>query len=79
MVVGTYIPIQIMLLLTYAVYISLYEARLEGHLTYLVVAPESSITTYREHPYILLLDCTYKINRFNVPLFNFVRMRPHRT
>jgi hypothetical protein len=29
-----------------------------------------SLALWKEHPDILLLDCTYKTNRFNMPLLN---------
>jgi hypothetical protein len=30
----------------------------------------TSVTLWRENPYVLLLDSTYKTNRYNMPLFN---------
>ena len=42
----------------------------EGRLQFLFVAPQSGIVLYRLYPYVLKLECTYKTNRFNMPLLN---------
>ncbi|KAM4058286.1 MULE transposase [Hirsutella rhossiliensis] len=42
----------------------------EGRLTGLFIAPRTGIELWRRFPNILLLDCTYKTNRFKMPLLN---------
>ncbi|KAM4061452.1 MULE transposase [Hirsutella rhossiliensis] len=42
----------------------------EGRLTGLFISPRSGIELWRQYANILLLDCTYKTNRFNMPLLN---------
>ncbi|KAM4067959.1 MULE transposase [Hirsutella rhossiliensis] len=42
----------------------------EGRLTDLFIAPRTGIELWRRFPNILLLDCTYKTNRFKMPLLN---------
>ncbi|KAK6207460.1 hypothetical protein QIS74_00794 [Colletotrichum tabaci] len=42
----------------------------KGHVTSLFIAPLSAIAMLRQHPDVLLMDSTYKTNRFNLPLFN---------
>ena len=42
----------------------------EGHLTSLFIAPRGGIDLLCRYPHVLLLDCTYKTNRFNMPLLN---------
>ncbi|KJZ72072.1 hypothetical protein HIM_08527 [Hirsutella minnesotensis 3608] len=42
----------------------------EGRLTGLFIAPRSGIELWRRFWSILLLDCTYKTNRFKMPLLN---------
>ena len=42
----------------------------EGRLLCLFIAPRSGVDLLRRYPHVLLLDCTYKTNRFNMPLLN---------
>src|SRR3982074_3044975 len=37
----------------------------------LFFAHPDAIALYKQHPEVLLLDCTYKTNRFCMPLLNF--------
>lgn len=53
-------------------HISLYKADRDGYLLYLFVAPCLSLSIYKKHPDILLLDCIYKTNRFNMLLLNII-------
>ncbi|KJZ67948.1 hypothetical protein HIM_12662 [Hirsutella minnesotensis 3608] len=41
-----------------------------GRLSSLFVSPRSGITLLREFPNIMEFDCTYKTNRYNMPLLN---------
>ena len=41
-----------------------------GRVQSLFLVPRTSIELLQRHPFILKFDCTYKTNRFNMPLFN---------
>lgn len=41
-------------------------------LTHLFIAHPASIKIYKDHPDVLIMDCTYKTNRYNMPLFNII-------
>jgi hypothetical protein len=41
-----------------------------GHLERLAYIHPKSLILWKQNPDILLLDCTYKTNRFNMPLLN---------
>ena len=41
-----------------------------GQVQYLFIAPHSGIELYRRNPFVLKVDCTYKTNRFSMPLLN---------
>ncbi|CAI6087904.1 unnamed protein product [Clonostachys chloroleuca] len=41
-----------------------------SRLTSLLIAPIAGLELLKLHPDVLLLDCTYKTNRFNMPLLN---------
>ncbi|KAI0997298.1 hypothetical protein K3495_g10887, partial [Podosphaera aphanis] len=43
-----------------------------GHLNYLFVADTRSIELLNESPDILLMDCTYKTNKFGMPLLDIL-------
>ena len=43
-----------------------------GHLNYLFVADTRSIELLNESPDILLMDCTYKTNKFGIPLLDIL-------
>ena len=66
-------PIQILLqdLTTGALF---YQHRTdeEGHVTHLFIAHPRSIELFHEHHDILLLDYTYRTNRYKMPLLNIV-------
>ena len=42
----------------------------QGRLTGLFLAPYHSLNRWHKHYEVLILDCTYKTNRFNMPLLN---------
>jgi hypothetical protein len=42
----------------------------DGHVTHLFFAHKGSLELYRAYPEVLLIDCTYKTNRFHMPLCN---------
>ncbi|KAM4067429.1 MULE transposase [Hirsutella rhossiliensis] len=42
----------------------------QGRLTGLFLAPRATFHRWRQHHDVLVLDCTYKTNRFNMPLLN---------
>ncbi len=43
-----------------------------GNVTHLFFAPMSSIDLVEFYPEVVLLDCTYKTNRFGLPLLNII-------
>jgi len=45
-----------------------------GYLTHLFIVYNKYINLLIENPEILITDLTYKINRFNMPLINIIRM-----
>jgi MULE transposase domain len=49
----------------------------EGHIAMLFVADARSAAYLNEHPYILLLDCTYKTNKFDMPLLHVLGLDHH--
>jgi hypothetical protein len=49
-----------------------YETDMEGHLTKLFFASPHSLAMFKRYPEVLILDCTYKTNRFKFPLLNMV-------
>lgn len=44
----------------------------DGHLTHLFIAHPSSITLTKSYSSIFLMDCTYKTNKYRMPLLNIV-------
>ena len=42
----------------------------ENRLVYFFITPRNKFNLLYHYPYILLLNITYKINRFNIPLLN---------
>lgn len=44
----------------------------EGHVIYLFMAHPRSIELFCKYHDILLLDCTYRTNRYKIPLLNIV-------
>ncbi len=49
-----------------------YKLDADVHVTYLFFASHRSIHLFMLHPEVLLLDCTYKTNKFGLPLLNMV-------
>src|SRR5438034_3941787 len=49
-----------------------------GRLERLFFAHPEAVKLLREHPDILLLDCTYKTNRFRMPLLNLCAVTGNR-
>jgi hypothetical protein len=43
-----------------------------GHITLLFFAHPNSLSLLKQYPDILLMDCTYKTNRFHMPLLNII-------
>lgn len=41
-----------------------------GHIQRLFIAPKQHIELLRQSPDIMMLDSTYKLNRFKMPLFS---------
>ncbi|KAJ5195560.1 uncharacterized protein N7498_008998 [Penicillium cinerascens] len=44
----------------------------EGHLTALFCIHRTSLEMLRRHPWVILMDCTYKTNRYGLPLLDIV-------
>jgi len=49
-----------------------YETDLDGHITHLFFSKNSSIALSRYFSTVFIIDCTYKTNRFRMPLMNVV-------
>lgn len=49
-----------------------YQATEAGNVTHLFFASHTSIDLVHSYPEVILLDCTYKTNCFNLPLLNIV-------
>ncbi len=47
-----------------------FKACAAGNITHLFFASLSSLDLVKSYPEVLLLDCTYKTNRFGLPLLN---------
>ena len=45
---------------------------MDGNVTHLFFASPASIELWKHYPKVLLMDCTYKTNRFNMPLLNIM-------
>ncbi|KAI8568648.1 hypothetical protein RHMOL_Rhmol02G0216800 [Rhododendron molle] len=43
-----------------------------GHLTHLFFAHPSSIALTKSYPYVFVMDCTYKTNKYKMPLLDIV-------
>lgn len=48
------------------------ETDVNGHVTHLLFAAHKAISLFKMYPEVLLMDCTYKTNRFKMPLLNIV-------
>ncbi|KAG5566439.1 hypothetical protein RHGRI_002122 [Rhododendron griersonianum] len=44
----------------------------DGHLTHLFFAHPSSIALTKSYPYVFAMDCTYKTNKYKMPLLDIV-------
>jgi MULE transposase domain len=49
-----------------------YKTDIDGRVTHFFFAHPYSISLLNQYPDVLLLDCTYKTNRFKMPLLNIV-------
>lgn len=49
-----------------------YKLDHENRLTHLLFAYQKAITVFQSHPDILMADCTYRTNRFNMPLLHLL-------
>jgi hypothetical protein len=49
-----------------------YKTDDDNHVTHLFFASHHSLSMFSSVPEVLILDCTYKTNRFDLPLFNMV-------
>lgn len=49
-----------------------YQTSSSGRLDYLFFAHVKTIRIFQSHPDILMADCTYKTNRFKMPLLHFI-------
>ena len=49
-----------------------YKTDENSHITHLFMAHPKSLKLFKQHHDILLLDCTYRINRYKMPLLNIV-------
>ncbi|CAH1770883.1 10294_t:CDS:1, partial [Entrophospora sp. SA101] len=56
-----------------------YQHDHQNHITHLFFAHRISIALTRTYPVVLLLDCTYKTNRYRMPLLNVVGMTSFNT
>jgi hypothetical protein len=68
-------PIQALLSqLTADDFVSEFKLDAENHVTHLFFASHRALHLFMLYPEVLLLDCTYKTNRFGLPLLNMVGM-----
>ncbi|CAG8840789.1 13027_t:CDS:2, partial [Racocetra persica] len=49
-----------------------YQCNADGHITHLFFAHHKSIELMHTYSSVLLMDCTYKTNKFKLPLLNIV-------
>ena len=49
----------------------------EGYISMLFIADARSVEYLNKHPDVLLLDCTYKTNKFDMPLLNILGVDHH--
>lgn len=49
-----------------------------GHIRMLFVADTRAVEYANKHPDILLMDCTYKTNKFDMPLLHIIGVDHHR-
>jgi hypothetical protein len=53
-----------------------YQTRENRHVSAVFLSHQSSIENLRRNPYVLIMDCTYKTNRYNMPLCNIIGLTP---
>ena len=53
-------------------YYFVYKVDDRGHLKYLFFAYPESLKYFQKNPDVLLLDCTYKMNKFKMPFLHAV-------
>jgi hypothetical protein len=46
----------------------------DGRVTSVLFAHPKSLEYLKAYPDLLILDCTYKINKYNMPLLDMVRV-----
>jgi len=56
-----------------------FELDMNGHITHLFFTHEKSISLIKQYHFTVLMDCTYKTNRFKLPLLNVVGITPFYT
>jgi hypothetical protein len=49
-----------------------YQTDPDGRLDYLFFAYTKTVHIFQSHPDVLMADCTYKTNRFKMPLLHFI-------
>ena len=49
-----------------------FKVDVDGHVEYLFMARHESISLARTYPSVLVLDCTYKTNKFKMPLMDVI-------
>src|SRR6266536_3602496 len=55
-----------------------YRLDVDGHIAMLFVADTRSVEYLDKHPDVLLLDCTYQTNKFDMPLLNIIAVNYYR-
>lgn len=53
-----------------------YQIHEDCRVSAVFLSQRSSIENLHRNPYILMMDCTYKTNRYNIPLFNIIGLTP---
>jgi hypothetical protein len=49
----------------------------DGHIAMLFITDARSVEYLNKYPNVLLLDCTYKTNKFDMPLLNILGIDHH--
>ena len=49
-----------------------YKTHISGEVTHLFFAHPKSVELFKHYSEVLLMDCTYKTNCFNIPLLNII-------
>jgi hypothetical protein len=53
-----------------------HQTRENRHVSAVFLSHQLSIENLRRNPYVLIMDCTYKTNRYNMPLCNIIGLTP---